>query len=205
MEKLEFLPEGEFKKPAVSNEMRELLKAGFPGEAYQQHESKKYLTTLRAMYIVERLNDVFGIGRWNLQHSVVSHENGYVLMKGRLLIFDYDCYIPEQYGGHKTEGTGVTLDDGFKSAITAILSKSASYLEIGIDMFKGLIEPPGGNAGNQKNKPVEREIKPSEIESGWNGVIYKGGCIYLEDTRIKCTEKQLTALRSHSKFKNEKN
>jgi len=66
-------------EPKITDEMREQLKAPFPPESIKQHDSKKYLSTLKAIYVVERLNDVFGIGRWFVNHSVEKGETGYVL------------------------------------------------------------------------------------------------------------------------------
>jgi len=127
----------------ISGEIREKLREPFPGEAYQVHSSKSFLTTIKAMYIIERLNDVFGLGRWNLEHEIAKENDGYILMKGQLKLLDYpDIIVPAQYGGHKTGGTGTEMADGYKSAITDCITKSASYLEIGIDVFKGLIKPP---------------------------------------------------------------
>jgi len=133
----------ETKPYQISEKTREKLRASFPPEAYQEHSQKSFLTVLKAMYVVERLNDVFGIGRWNLEHEIVNSENGYILMRGQLKLLDYpDITIPAQYGGHRTGGTGTEMADGYKSAITDCITKSASYLEIGIDVFKGLIKPP---------------------------------------------------------------
>jgi len=193
------------KLPPVSLEMREKLRAGFPDEAYKAHENKTYLTTLKAAYVMERLNDVFGIGRWTLNHKVEIAENGYVLMSGRLETLDYDCHIPRQYGGHKTQGTGVELADGYKSAITDILSKSASYLEIGIEMFKGNISPSGDK--NQQGKPkakdggtLTKEQVP-EFYKSWNGKIYKGGTVYWNDLRYKLTDDQVDWLQGKDKYR----
>lgn len=202
-EKDEFGGELPKTKPRITEEMRNALRADFPDEAYKQHDSKNFLTTLKAMYIVERLNDVFGIGRWNLRHSVLSHEKGYVLMKGSLVILDYDCHIPEQYGGHITEGTNVSLDDGYKSAITAILSKSASYLEIGIEMFKGLISPPGndGNKGSySKAQPLQKDQVP-EFMKVWNGKIYKGNSVYFNNVKYQLSDEQAEWLKKSEKYK----
>lgn len=155
--------------------MREKLREPFPPEAYQEHGSKSFLTVLKAMYVIERLNDVFGIGKWNLEHKVIKEDNGYVLIRGQLKLINYpDMVIPSQYGGHKTGGTGTEMADGYKSAITDCITKSASYLEIGIDVFKGLIKPPksvkkeSGKSDkktsdkpwlNQKTKEWDRAIK----------------------------------------------
>lgn len=140
--------------PPIPKELREKLRADFPDEAYSTIESKSYLTSLRAMFVIERLNDVFGIGRWSFMHEIIkepSTENdNQVLIKGQLIIYDYDCEIPQQYGSHRTKGKGVELADGYKSAITDAITKSASYIEVGIKVFKGLVKPKG--AGNKTNK-----------------------------------------------------
>lgn len=129
-------------KLKITNEIREKLRQPMPKEAISQHPTKKFLSTIKAIYVTERLNDVFGIGRWNLTHEVVKETDTYVLMKGKLVLLDYDCEIPEQYGGHNTTGINTEIADGYKSAVTDIQSKCASYLEIGIDVFKGLKDEP---------------------------------------------------------------
>ena len=128
-------------KQAITEDMRKALRADFPEEAYSKHPTKTFLTTLKAMYVTERLNDVFGIGRWDLRHSVVERTDDYVLISGYFESLDYDVTVPIQYGGHKTSGTNTEIADGYKSAVTDCISKVASMLEVGIDMFKGKIQP----------------------------------------------------------------
>lgn len=137
-------------KKSISKEMRDALRADFPEEAYSAHPSKTFLTTLKAMFVTERLNDVFGIGRWTVHHEVVLTTNDYVLVSGTFESLDYDVHIPTQYGGHQTTGKNTEIADGYKSAITDCISKIASYLEVGIRMFKGEINPP--NKGNSESK-----------------------------------------------------
>lgn len=141
-------------KLKITNEIREKLRQPMPKEAISQHPTKKFLSTIKAIYVTERLNDVFGIGRWNLNHEVVKETDNYVLMKGKLVLLDYDCEIPEQYGGHNTTGVNTEIADGYKSAVTDIQSKCASYLEIGIDVFKGLKEEP---IIEEKSKPTQTQ------------------------------------------------
>jgi len=148
----------ENKKPTINETMREQLRKPLPPEAISQHPTKTYLSTIKAIYVVERLNDVFGVGRWNLRTEVVKGTENYVLMKGKLTILDYDCEIPVQYGGHATAGKGTELADGYKSAATDCLSKCASYLEVGIDVFKGKVK-----SAPVKTVPVQDK---SEIEKG---------------------------------------
>jgi hypothetical protein len=147
--------------PLISEEIRKKLRAPLPAEGIKQHENKPYLSTIKSIYIVERLNEVFGIGRWTVIHKVINTENEYVLMKGRLIILDYDCRLPWIFGGHKTEGKGTEPADGYKSAVTDIISKSASYLEIGIDVFKGK-----GGSGSQapRRRAPQKKSTPGDQE-----------------------------------------
>jgi len=136
-------------KKKITNEIRERLRKPFPSEALGKVASKTYLTSIKAQYIIERLNDVFGIGRWTYIHEVIKEQENQVLILGQLMLLDYDCEIPKQYGSHKIEGKGVEIADGYKSAITDGLTKSASYIEIGIDVFKGI-------SGKKKN--IKQEL-----------------------------------------------
>ncbi len=154
-------------KPKISGEVRDKLRKPFPKEAYSKIESKSFLTSLKAAYVVERLNDVFGVGRWNYSHSVIRETDEQVLIKGQLIILDYDCIVPETYGSHKIVGKGVELADGYKSAMTDGLTKAASYVEIGHEVFKGLINPDGNyknGFGKPENKPPAQN-KTVDIKS----------------------------------------
>jgi hypothetical protein len=137
----------------ITEEIREKLREPMPPEAISQHPTKSFLSTIKAIYIVERLNDVFGIGGWCIEHEIVSDEPDYVSMKGKIIIHDpVGIETPWQYGGHGKTGKNTEPADGYKSAVTDCQSKCASYLEIGIDVFKGLVDPPKGKAKKQPPK-----------------------------------------------------
>lgn len=160
----------------ITQEMREKLREPFPPEAISQHPTKTFLSTIKAIFIVERLNDVFGIGRWTLKTEVFSTLSDYVLMQGSLEILDYDVCVPAQYGGHTTTGKNTELADGYKSAVTDCLSKCASYLEVGIDVFKGL----------QSQHKTNQQKSSSEISQKQRGLILKiGKEKQLTDTEIR--------------------
>lgn len=167
-------------KEKITKEIRIELRKDFPTEAYTKHPAKTFLTTLKAMYITERLNDVFGIGRWTVDHELIVHNENYVLLEGKLKLLDFDCEIPSQFGGHSTTGKNTEMADGFKSAVTDIISKSASYLEIGIDMFKGKINPPKSN-GSSTNTSSSSDKKWLNTKSPeWDNAVKKlqsGGTI----------------------------
>ena len=129
----------------ITEEIRDKLRAPLPDEAIKQHPTKSFLSTIKAIYIVERLNDVFGIGGWDQEHEIISDTEDYVAVRGRILYDEHghpdDGFrgkTPFQYGGHKKTGKNTEPADGYKSAVTDCMSKCASYLEIGIDVFKGL-------------------------------------------------------------------
>lgn len=143
----------------ITETMRKALRAEFPKEAYSQHPTKTFLTTLKAMYVLERLNDVFGIGRWTINFEIIERAPDYVLGQGEFVSLDYEVTIPKQFGGHNTTGKNTEIADGYKSALTDCQSKIASYLEIGIDMFKGKIIMPG----KKKYTPAPQNTAKAQV------------------------------------------
>ena len=162
----------------ITKEMREALNAPMPAEAIKPHPTKTYLSTIKAIYVVERLNNVFGLGRWDLITEVVEKTNDYILMRGKLMFLDYDATIPFQYGGHQTTGKGVELADGYKSAVTDCLSKCASYLEIGIEIFRGKVNAKDNNqkssyqAQKSAQKPPATPSKPPAQSANPSQVLF---------------------------------
>jgi len=158
---------------SLPKEYRKKLSAPMPRQAIKQHPTKSYLSTIKAIYITERLNDVFGILGWEMEHEVESitkdNDKDYVVVKGRLYVREFDLYTPFQYGGHQLEGKGTEPADGYKSAVTDMQGKCASLIEIGIQVFKG--EPNSQVANVSKvvaeSKPQEEEAKaePKKTES----------------------------------------
>ena len=122
----------------ITAEMREQLRKPLPKEAISQHPTKTFLSTIKAIYVVERLNDVFGVGTWKTKTEVLTtkefeKKSPMVVVKSVLTINDYDIEI-EAFGGNDNADLG----DAYKGAATDALTKIGSYLEIGIDVFKGL-------------------------------------------------------------------
>lgn len=130
----------------VTKEMREQLRKPLPKEAISQHPTKTFMSSIKAIYVEERLNEVFGIGSWltKVEHVVTeksqkANKNGtfplMVVVKLTFQVPEYGIYH-ECYGGNDNEDLG----DAFKGATTDAITKVGSYLEIGIDVFKGLKE-----------------------------------------------------------------
>lgn len=103
-----------------------------PSEAVSPHPTKTYLSSIKSIYITERLNEVFGVGAWRVGVNKVDQVNKMVVVKVHLTIptygIDYECY-----GGNDNADLG----DAYKGATTDALTKIASWLGIGQEVFKG--------------------------------------------------------------------
>jgi len=125
----------------VTKEMREALRMPLPVGAVTKHPTKTFLSSIKAIYVTERLNDVFGVGSWQIKvNHVTTTEKSMVVVKVEFSIPEYGIYF-ECYGGNDNGGENsrnFDLGDAYKGATTDALTKIGSYLEIGIDVFKGL-------------------------------------------------------------------
>lgn len=122
----------------LSEEQVRLLFAPLPSEALKPHPTKRFLTVITPIYVLERLNRVFGIGSWEYRTEPVdvgaptSGKGKMCVVKGILDIPEYGIHL-EQYGGNDNADMG----DAYKGAATDALTKIASYLGIGFDIYKG--------------------------------------------------------------------
>lgn len=125
----------------VTKEMREKLREPLPKEAVSKHPTKTFLSSIKAIYVTERLNDVFGVGSWTTKVDYVATQTttdkmgDMVVVKTTFEIPAYGIYY-ECYGGNDNKDLG----DAYKGATTDALTKVGSFLEIGIDVFKGKSE-----------------------------------------------------------------
>lgn len=115
----------------LSAEKQAQLVRPLPPEAVTPHPTKTYLSSIKSIYVTERLNDVFGVGSWRVEVDKVDQANKMVVVKVRLTIpaygIDYECY-----GGNDNADLG----DAYKGATTDALTKIASWLGIGQEVFK---------------------------------------------------------------------
>jgi hypothetical protein len=125
-------------------ELLEKLNAPLPPEAVSANPERPGLSAIKVIYVVERLNEVFGVNGWHMANEVVE-KGAMVVVKGALTIEEYGIRI-EQYGGNANPDRG----DAYKGACTDALSKCASYIGIGMDVYKGLHDPPSGDHGKPK-------------------------------------------------------
>lgn len=142
----------------ITEEMYLELTRPLPAEAITQHPTKTYLSSIKGIYITERLNRVFGTGAWTTKVEKIAeyvgkeNKNGdaplMVVIKTTLEIPEYGVYY-ESYGGNDNADEG----DAYKGATTDAISKIGSYLGIGIDVYKGKKAPKKGGVTEQEEEP----------------------------------------------------
>lgn len=145
----------EYKK--ITDEQRALINAPLPAEAVTQHPTKSFLSSIKSIYVTERLNEVFGVGAWQVRSDVVERaDKGMIVVKVVFQIPEYGIYH-ECYGGNNNGGEGsknFDLGDAYKGAVTDALTKIASWLGIGADVFKGKQHP-----AQQAKQPAQQTYR----------------------------------------------
>lgn len=123
----------------IGDQIKEILDRPLPDEAISQHPTKTYLSSIKSIYVTERLNEAFGVGSWTVKSEVISENAGAPVVYVTLKIPQYGIKL-SQYGGNDNGGTknkNYDLGDAYKGAMTDGISKIASYLGIGADVYKG--------------------------------------------------------------------
>ena len=124
----------------LTNEQLLLLKKPLASEAVTQHPTKKFLSSIKAIYVTERLNEVFGVGAWSIKvEHITTTDKSMVVVKVTFEVKDYGIYY-ECFGGNDNGGENsknFDLGDAFKGATTDAITKIGSYLGIAMNVFKG--------------------------------------------------------------------
>jgi len=137
----------------LTTEMKEALAKPLPAEAVSQHPTKPYLSSIKAIYVVDRLNEVFGTGRWFQTNKPMDSDGKMKVVHSTLEIPEYGIKL-ENFGGNDNVDEG----DAWKGAATDALTKMASYLGIGMDVFKGK-----ANTGQSKSQTGYATPKQKEF------------------------------------------
>jgi hypothetical protein len=128
----------------LNEEQKSKLQEPLPEWALKEHPTKSNMTVIHPMAVIDRLNDVFGIGKWQTKVEKQSSfewtqktRNGErqvfsATAKVMLDIPDYSIHL-EQFGGSTNDDEG----DALKGSATDGLTKIASYLGIGASIYKG--------------------------------------------------------------------
>ena len=149
----------------TQEQLKTELYAPLPAEAIKPHPTKTFLSTIKPIYITDRMNEVFGIGQWQTRtENILVNDNGTVVNKVVFTVPEYNIYY-ECFGGNDNGGSGskgFDLGDAFKGATTDALNKIASYLGIGIDVYRGKqSHAPTGYKNYPVEAPTQQPIQPS--------------------------------------------
>jgi hypothetical protein len=169
----------------ISEDQIKLLKTPLPAEAVKPHPTKTFLSSIKAIYVVERLNAVFGIGSWHLRSEVIDNKTAMIVVKSVLSVPEYGIEL-ESYGGNDNGGENSKnhdTGDAYKGAVTDAFTKICSYLEIGIDVFKGKQntgrESQAKPVTSYNHKPIEKNGLPLLTNEQ-----YKKACTRIKDGEI---------------------
>lgn len=130
---------------------KQLLSKPLPVWAVKPHPTKTNMSAIHPMAVIDRLNEVFGVGKWHFMTREISEAEFIQKTKNgqrdmfratahvTLTVPDEDIHI-EQFGGSSNDDLG----DAYKGAATDGLTKCASYLGIGASIYKnmGNVAPP---------------------------------------------------------------
>ena len=172
-------------RKTITEEMKQALLAPLPDEAISQHPTKTFLSTIKAIYVTERLNDVFGVGSWKIKTDFIDKCDKMIVVKTTLEIPEYGIYY-ESFGGNDNQGVG----DAYKGATTDAITKIGSYWGIGIDVFKGKHTPQGLKTKNNSNKPKLYEDNSNDNQN--NNFAVQNNNVQVEDIRKAETIEELT-------------
>lgn len=133
------------------------------------------------MAIIDRLNEVFGVGEWDFKTEHISHE-GYVqktkngdrdmfrsAVKGTLIVPNSKgTAIIEQFGGSSNDDLG----DALKGGATDALTKCASYLGIGASIYKnmGNVAPPKEVTTDEALTAINGCTSIEQLQKVWVGL-----------------------------------
>lgn len=134
----------------LSQDQLDALSRPLPPEALKAHPTKKDssgtpMTTIKAIYVIDRLNEAFGVGGWNLKTTYLNHEKVTRVTQAGKDRIEYISAVHTEFsvpsiGIHLECVAGSTNDDlgdALKGGTTDGITKIASYLGIGADIWRG--------------------------------------------------------------------
>lgn len=136
-----------------------MLQEPLPAKALKQHPTKAFLTTINSIYVTERLNDVFGVGSWQIRPEIIEAHDKMIVVKTTLTIPEYGIYY-ECYGGNDNVDRG----DAYKGAVTDAITKIGSWMGIGAEVWKNEVGKTAPKAQPQAQKSAKPARKPLTLE-----------------------------------------
>jgi hypothetical protein len=168
----------------LPKEIEDILREPLDAKAITKHPTKTYLSSIKAIYVTERFNKAFGIGGWSTKVEYIADGgSGMIVVKVVFTVPEYGIYY-ECFGGNDNGGENsknFDLGDAYKGATTDALTKIGSYLEVGINVFKGLGDKapaytPATNGtapATNGTAPANNAATPPEETKPWLNKTYK--------------------------------
>ena len=110
--------------------------------------------------MVGRLNQAFEIGGWKFTTEVIETSDKFVVVRGLLEVPEHGIVV-ENYGGNDNTDRG----DSYKGAATDALTKCASYLGIGAEVWRD------GKPAEQIKTPEDEKNVRIEFEKKIKGKV----------------------------------
>lgn len=154
-------------KKQITEGMKQALSRALPSEAIKPHPTKNYLSTINAIYVSERLNEVFGIGEWQTKVEYVNEKANKTTMVVVKLTLDIPAYgiHYECFGGNDNADFG----DAYKGATTDALTKIGSWLGIGAHVWKN--DPTGSKTAAKpapQPNPQQQITQQQAAKMAWD-------------------------------------
>lgn len=143
----------------LSQEQEAKLKAPLPSAAIKPHPSKTYLSTICDIFVIERLNEVFGVGAWKLKVEHITTQGKMVVVKVLFTIPEYNIEY-ECFGGNDNSDLG----DAYKGATTDALTKICSWLGIASEVWKTKGNKTSPAAPKTTTKPQQQPKKKLTVD-----------------------------------------
>ena len=102
-----------------------------PDEAVSQHPTKKFLSSIKSIYVTERLNEVFGVGSWRVE---TGDQNGEV----KEYRYEIESMLPQDAEPSAVPVTITFNGNMLKVESEAIAMESPVQLMLNIDDGKEL-------------------------------------------------------------------
>jgi len=122
-------------------EKSEALSRRLPDWAVKQNPMNSKMSVINPMAVIDRFNEVFGVGAWNFHTEFISMHDAkmgakdafHATSKSTVIVQSEGIHL-EQFGG----STNMDRGDALKGSATDALTKIASYLGVGSTIYKNL-------------------------------------------------------------------
>lgn len=195
-----------------------------PNEALREIKAGrlKGKTDISPQWRIQAMTEQFGICGIGWKFEIVKQwtEQG---DSGQVFAFiNINLYIKQDNEwSHGIPGTGGTLlvvneknglysdDEAYKKSLTDALGMAMKFLGVAADVYMGKLNN-GGNNDNSKYQSQKqqthtnfeaREITKKEVDSKWNGKLYSGNSVYIDNVKVVITKEQVDKLKAHPKYK----